>query len=109
MPTTPAARFTELQNMFATDPRFASGHPSPVYSRYGYNSLADFVAGWNWAYAVSGADLNITGNRHEYTLVIPITDPVTNNLVFNFFPDPGVAHPVLNFLLTTDNHFFNTV
>jgi hypothetical protein len=109
MPTTDTAKFAELQSMLNGDPRFASSHASPAYARYGYSSLADFLAGWSWTYSVSGRDLNITGNRHVYTLVIPITDPATGNLLFNFFPNAGVAHPVINLLPETDNRLFNTV
>ena len=47
----------------------------PLYERYGYSSIDDFVDNLDWNVTFSGGTLRFTSTRHEYTVMLPITDP----------------------------------
>lgn len=109
VPNGNAARQTALENALNADPTFDNTHDFPVYERWGYNSIANFIAGYNWRFVKQGKNLICRGLRYEYTVLPPVLDLNTGNLIFNFYPNNGLAQPpILNGLVETDNRFFET-
>lgn len=107
----PADREQLFRNTINGDPSFQAGHAYPHYARSGFSSLNEFIDGHNWRFTyLPGPDqLLCTGTRHSYEVVLPITDPATGNLLFNFHPKSGSPHsPIIN-LNETDNRLFLTV
>jgi hypothetical protein len=95
--------------------RFASGHPFPVFKRYRQSNIDDFVDNLSWAFTPDAAHstLACVGSQHEYTVLVPITDPPdlkTGNLIFNFYPSPGSTAAVVENpkLFTTEKTMFYT-
>jgi hypothetical protein len=93
-------------------PEYQDAHAFPVYRRYGYAKLDDFVDNivWNMNYQagkVKQYTLQYVGTRFRYRLQVPITTPGTSQLIYNFYPDTGT--PDVNFSETNDPfHFFGT-
>jgi hypothetical protein len=44
-----------------------------------------------------------------YTVVVPITDPATGNLVFNFYPNAGSPHAAITNFQESDVEYFEKV
>jgi hypothetical protein len=88
----PAGRQAAFEASMLADPHFDSAHPFPMYERVGYANVTDFLAGYTWHHLQSGTRLVTTGTRTVYTVVIPITDPATGNIIFNFHPLPSTLH-----------------
>jgi hypothetical protein len=61
-------------------------YPWPLYERFGVTNLGDFVDNLDWTVTFDGRTLHFRTVRHEYTVMLPITDP----------PAPP-ARPVLRF------------
>ncbi len=110
-PTGTAARKAAMKTIMAGGADFQTTHAYPIYKRYEYNSLDEFVDGFVWVfnYDASHTRMTCVGTRHRYTVVVPITNPTDNNLYFNFYPYAGNTTPVINQLLETDARFFLTV
>jgi hypothetical protein len=116
IPTTRADRIAALRSALNTDATqpdslFASTHPFPMYERYGQSSIDDFVDNLSWQFSVAHGTLICVGTQHQYTVIVPITDPpdlATGDLIFNFFPPAGSAASPLNNLLTSDSDLFYT-
>jgi hypothetical protein len=108
-PASDAAALAILQSALSGDPTFQSSHAYPIYERYGYSSRSDFVNGFTWSYTHGSNQLVCTGTRHEYTCIVPITDPSTHHLIFNFYPNAGSSHSAIVNLLETDSRMFRTV
>jgi hypothetical protein len=89
-----------LQTELPNKPDFAS-HLYPVYRRHHFNTLEDFIQGWNWQVTPSNNTLKFVGTRYKYHLWIPVTKPGTEaEWIYNFYPATGT--PTINF--TPDNH-----
>ena len=81
-------------------PNYQSTHPYPIYKRYHFNLLEDFIKGWNWTVTPAGTNkLRYAGSRYIYVLTIPVTKPGTNEWIYNYYPATGA--PTINF--TDDN------
>jgi hypothetical protein len=107
------------------DNRFQANYGYPVYERFGYSSANDFLDGWRWSFSwITVKDpvtkkkekaLFCAGTRHDYEVVIPITDPTSDNdlakqtLYFNYYPRTGVAHAQTIALQENDARLFKTV
>ena len=76
---------------------FKSTHLYPVYTRYHFQKLADFVNGITWKPTVlPGNVLQFVGKRYRYELHIPVLKPGTpDELIYNFYPVSGT--PAINF------------
>ena len=76
---------------------FKSTHLYPVYTRYHFQKLEDFVAGITWKPNVlPGNVLQFVGKRYRYELHIPVLKPGTpDELIYNFYPVAGT--PIINF------------
>ena len=110
VPSTTAAQTAALRADIPNDPRFLATHAFPQYERLGFTSFNDFFAGYHWRFRVTGRDLVCTGTRFLYTVLLPIVDRTTGNVIFNFYPDAGsAAAPILNGLQVSDPQYFAVV
>jgi hypothetical protein len=76
--------------------KYQDSHPYPVFKRYGFKTLKDFIRGWGWTInIVSGSKVKFIGSRYVYILEIPITKPRTDEWIANYY-HTGQA-PVINF------------
>ena len=76
--------------------KYQDSHPYPVYKRYGFTTLKDFIRGWSWTInLVSNNKVKFIGSRYVYVLEIPITKPGTDEWIYNYY-HTGQA-PVINF------------
>ena len=108
VPTTKAARQTAFETAVNADPTFDPGHAYPQYVRLGYTSVADFIAGYTWTHTQVKNKLFTKGTRVEYTILAPIVDMTTGNLVFNFHPS-SAAYTAISQLAETDGLYFAQV
>ena len=132
IPERTAERMSILTDAISNHPTFQSGYGYPIYKRYKYTNTTDFIEGLEWTFTPNQkkGKLKCVGTRHEYTVVLPITDPASDstpfpsdsaeekewrkwylkkNLIFNFFPKKGSSDPTVINLLETDNRLFGTV
>lgn len=110
-PASDAAKKADMQTSMGGEAVFQVAHPFPMYARYEYNNLTDFVNGFTWTFTYNKNNhlMRCVGTRHRYTLIVPITDPANNNLFYNFYPYAGNPTPVTKQLLESDARFFLTV
>lgn len=112
-PKTHADKVDALKNNLSTAPLFATSHDFPVYERVGYAGVEEFVNGFKWAFTWTKEEadniLTCSGTRHDYTLLIPVTEPSTSNLIFNYYPQPGGPNAVVETMQETDARLFLTV
>jgi hypothetical protein len=94
----PANYLAEFKDNMKGAPEFDPASEFPFYERWGYPSFDAFFDGlvWNPKPPLTKVKppppptiLRSLGTRVEYTLRIPITDPTSGNLLFNFFPSPS--------------------
>lgn len=110
VPSTAAAQTAALRADIPNDPRFVATHAFPQYERLGFTSFNAFFAGYLWRFTVTGRDLVCTGTRFLYTVLVPIVNRTTGNVIFNFYPDAGSSvAPILNGLAVTDPQYFAVV
>lgn len=109
-PGNAAARELMLRETIMHNAQFQAppDHLFPIYMRYGYESVDDFLEGFFWVcnWQQNLQQLVCVGSRHVYTVVVPVVDPGTQNLLFNLFPSIGseLIH-VIN-LSPTDDRLF---
>jgi hypothetical protein len=111
-PGSDAARIQTLKTFLSSkDPRYMPSHKYPVYVRLGYASGNDFVDGyvWQFVYDAGKSTLTCSGTRHFYTVIVPVTDLATGQLLFNFYPKSGSSVAAVTKLPDTDPHLFLTV
>jgi hypothetical protein len=82
-------------------------HTYPVYRRYHFNTLTDFINGWNWSVTLNNNKLTFLGTRYKYRLWIPVMKPGTDQFVFNRFPASG--SPTITFTPDTQPKLFGVV
>jgi hypothetical protein len=75
-------------------------YPWPLYERYGFKDINDMVNTLNWKITFTGGVLHFRATRHEYTVMLPITDPPVapaNPVLrfYNFFPSKASAGPAV--------------
>ena len=93
-------------------------YPWPFYERFGFTSVDDYVDNLNWVITFSARTLHFRALRHEYTVMLPITDPPgpppspgaprPNPVLqqYNFFPVSAAAGPAALHLDETNNDLF---
>jgi hypothetical protein len=97
-----------LYEFLSNDPRFKIDHPYPIYERWGYISLIEFISGFKWNCTPDGPNkLLYVGWRYTYKLCIPVTDPGTGKWIYNHYPDSG--SPIINFSESTRPQLFGIV
>jgi len=108
-PGNEAKQLEALRAAFDNDKRFNKYHDLPVYERYGYDDVPGFVDGWKWHFDWKPPTLVCTGMRHKYSVYIPIRDPATNRLIFNYFPSRGSGVVPFISLVESDRRMFESV
>ena len=108
IPADEAGRLAALRLDMPRDDRFKAAHPFPQYERLGFKSFNDFFAGYRWTFRVRRNVLVCTGLRFHYTVLLPITNRTTGNVVFNFYPNDTTAATIRN-LEITNAAFFTRV
>jgi hypothetical protein len=87
-------------------------HLFPFYVRRGYNTMDEFMDGWDWQFKYDKAKkiLNSTPVRYEYRIWQPITTEPGNELIMNYYPSniPKRFSKLLPLvqLLVSDSYFF---
>ena len=91
-------------------PRYQDTHPFPEFVRFGYKTMDDFMDGWSWVfrYDKTTKTMFYNGSRHEYTLIQPIAEITSDELVMNFYPTTTKGK-VIELLKTSDSRFFARV
>ena len=81
----------------------------PMYVRLGYNSMDEFMDGWNWdfKYDKKSNQLSFDPAHHQYMMIQPIIDLATGELIVNFYPTTKKG-TVTELLKETDPRFFAT-
>jgi hypothetical protein len=77
-------------------PEFQDNHPYPVFKRHHFKTRQAFIDGFRWKPTlVANNTVNFIGTRYRYELHVPVLKPGTDELIYNFYPNPGT--PVINF------------
>ena len=93
---------------------FDASHPFPAYVRAGYNTMDEFMDGWDWQFEYDKAKkmLSYTPIRYEYRIWQPITTEPGNELIMNYYPSkiPKRFSKLLPLeqLFVWDSYFFST-
>jgi hypothetical protein len=76
--------------------KYQDSHPYPVYVRYGFKKLEDFIKGWSWTINLLPNNMvKFLGTRYVYQLKIPITKPGTDEWIYNYYSSSQA--PQINF------------
>lgn len=118
-PGSQAARIEVVKNVIRANAHFQDPptHPFPIHARWEFDTVEDFLDGFNWraTYNRNRKKLYGVGTRYTYTLIVPITsnpdpsDTTKNHLIYNFYPQTN--NPVAPITLIDDNdeNLFATV
>lgn len=117
LPTTLADRITALKAEVAslaatpgTNPialSLSSTHEYPYYTRFGYTDMDNLIDNLEWTFTVQGPqDLYCVGVRHEYNINNPVVGPTNNELIYNFFAEPGQGTTSIVNYTDTDTRFY---
>ncbi|WP_417361710.1 hypothetical protein [Galbibacter sp.] len=110
VPNGATARKQALEDSLNNDPQFDASHDFPIYERWGYHSLNDFIQGYTWDFDKNGRMLVCLGTRFSYTLLPPIVEISTGDFLFNYYPASSSSNAAItNGLVVTDNRFFTVV
>lgn len=71
-----------IRTQLANDARHQANHPYPVYKRYGFTNLDDYVNHFDWG--DSGGNMWVA-RTWRFGKSIPITDPATGTLIANHY------------------------
>jgi hypothetical protein len=109
-PPDDAAGRSLLKSNLKLEATFQGAHDYPVYRRFGHRSTDEYVDNWSWTFTWNRETkrLDCVGTRHEYTILVPITD-AKKHLIFNFHPASGTRLPVVAKLTEADDRLFLTV
>ena len=109
--TTDAQRLEVLKPLLATRDNLKSTHPYPLYERLGYKSFDEFIKGWTWTFTPKNKavdELKFNAVRHEYTVILPVTEIKSGDLILNFYPSSH-KDKVIELLLLDNAKLFETV
>jgi hypothetical protein len=85
----------------------------PLYMRYGFADLDDYVDNLEWRVTFDGRTLHYRAVRHEYTVMLPITDPPAPPArpvlrFYNYLPNrPATGPEILNLDENNDDLFLS--
>jgi hypothetical protein len=109
----------ELERHLKTHPLFKDTHPYPQFKREGFDSVVEFVSGYNWNCRRVGAALSCFGTRTLYMVALAVSDPKTvpkdkligaGTLIFNFYPNAkSTLTASTSAIQVSDARFFVTV
>jgi hypothetical protein len=115
IPSGHSDRVQMVRDALASERTMASDYPSsscrfPMYRRWGFSSVTDFVNGLRWTFTVSRNVLTCTGGLYEYEVRIPITD-ASNTLMVNAILATGNRQYIsgCNNIVETDANLFASV
>lgn len=75
---TDSAKLARLKSTLESQDGF-SRPKYPIHKKFGYDSVADFVDGWEWCFEWrEQGKLFCRGVRHEYFVIIPVMEIVTD-------------------------------
>ncbi len=96
VPPDVAGQMTFLKGALLNDARETVGHPFPLHVRFGFSSIDDWIAGFDWTPQYDGVRLLIfKGDHYVYAVRLPIVKVGTSNLIYNYYPTTGA--PTINF------------
>jgi hypothetical protein len=107
--TDTAGKIALLKPLLAADPLYdITKTKFPLYMRWEFSNLDDFLAGFNWELtALPTKGLNATGTRFFVRILVPICEPSsTTNLRYNFYPEAGASAPAHNTVPDNDPKFY---
>jgi hypothetical protein len=86
---------------------FKASSRLPVFKRYGYESVDEFMDGWTWVFKPKGKAPEVRYNavRYEYTVIQPVTEVKTGELILNFYPTTKKGSVVERLKITDDRMF----
>jgi hypothetical protein len=112
-PGNQAAKEAMLRASITAHPQFQAppAHAFPFYQRFGYGNVNDFLNGFSWVcdWRRQEQQLVCVGSRRVYTVIVPVVDPVNQNLLFNLFPVAGSGLVQVTNLPRNDVRLFLTV
>jgi hypothetical protein len=93
-------------------------YPWPLYERFGFTDIDDFADNLPWRVRLVGRNFRFRAVRHEYTVLLPITDPPAAAAppapppppvlqLYNFFPTRAAPPLALNLPETNTSLFLN--
>jgi hypothetical protein len=87
------------------------GYDWPLYERMGFNSIDDMVDNLNWVFPYTHGTFHYRAIRHEYTVMLPITDPPAAGAnpvmkFYNFLPNNPASGPAILNLDQTNSDLF---
>lgn len=95
-------------------PVYTEKHPYPAYVRGGYETMDEFMEGWDWQFSYDAKQKQLTYNpiRDEYAVVQPVTNKL-GVLMLNYYtqgpPPKRFAKQIpLEMLQINDRFFFTT-
>lgn len=99
IPSDIPGRMAFLKPLLQGDPREKSAFP--LHARFGFSSLDEWIAGFDWTPIVDDADpsnvkLIFIGNHFVYGVRLPVMKSGTKQLIYNYYPTHGT--PRMNFL-----------
>jgi hypothetical protein len=103
-PTASSCRYSRLRPQRSRTPRRHR-------VRLGYKSFDEFVKGWTWTFKPKNKaadEVKFNAVRHEYTVILPVTEIKSGDLILNFYP-PSPRDKVIELLLTDNTKLFETV
>jgi hypothetical protein len=83
----------------------------PLYERMGFTSIDDMVDNLDWVFPYRHGTFHYRAIRHEYTVMLPITDPPATGAnpvmqFYNFFPLNAASGPAILNLDETNGDLF---
>jgi hypothetical protein len=108
---TDAERLAVLKPLLAKRDNLKSTHPYPLYERFGYGSFEEFIAGWTWTFTPKNRaadEVKFNAVRHEYTVILPVTDMKSGDLILNFYPS-NKKDKTMELLNVDDGALFETL
>jgi len=86
-------------------------YPWPLYQRYGFANLDDYVNNLDWNVTYDGRTLHYVAYQYQYTVMLPITDPPAPPAkpalkFYNYFPKAAATGPAVLKLDETNGDLF---
>ncbi|HEX6716048.1 MAG TPA: hypothetical protein VF088_03000 [Pyrinomonadaceae bacterium] len=90
-------------------PEFDPAHEYPFFRQRGCVDINEFVDSFNWKFEKDGTNTICRGQRHDYTLYVPVKFPEAGKtwdqqrMLFHFYPAPGSGLPLVSGDFTDDD------
>jgi hypothetical protein len=87
-PRDEAKRLELVRALLITAPVWTANHPFPIYKRYGFDTLDDFIAGVHWSWRRDDPKIIFQAIGYIYQLRLPVVDWKSKKLFANYYPNP---------------------